>query len=187
MSETAGKKRKKWPIVLGVIVIVVAACAIGFSVWHAQPSFCNAICHSPMDKYVESYYEGDDMCRVHAEADVTCLDCHVPTLSEQVQEGITWIKGDFRPNLDLIRYDSDQCMVCHDEDAVRACTAQMEEAGTLTRDPHANVHQMTDCVDCHRSHRNQVDYCTTCHDNGGQVMITYPAKREYTVDTTPDW
>ena len=27
----------------------------GFWVWHEQPSFCAAICHTPMDEYLETY------------------------------------------------------------------------------------------------------------------------------------
>ena len=36
--------------IVGVVVAVVLVCAGGgFYVWHNQPSFCNAICHEPMD------------------------------------------------------------------------------------------------------------------------------------------
>ena len=188
VGEAAPKKRRKrWPIVLGVVAVVLVACGIGFGIWHEQPTFCNAICHSPMDKYVESYSGGKGMDRVHAEAGVVCLDCHEAKLGEQIHEAITWIKGDFRKNLDMLKYDSAGCLECHDKDAVKAATAELVAQGTITRDPHADIHQVLACTDCHRSHRAQVDYCTTCHDNGGQVMIAWPAAREYTVDTTPDW
>ena len=42
-------RRKKRGIVVGVIVAVIVVAGAGFWVWHEQPSFCNAICHSPMD------------------------------------------------------------------------------------------------------------------------------------------
>ena len=58
-EPAAQKKKKKWPIVVGVVVAVLVVAGAGFWVWHEQPSFCNAICHSPMDKYVETYSEGD--------------------------------------------------------------------------------------------------------------------------------
>ena len=47
------KKRKtdrRWPIVAAVVAVVVAVASGGFWVWHEQPSFCNAICHTPMDR-----------------------------------------------------------------------------------------------------------------------------------------
>ena len=52
----APKKRPKrgW-IVAGVVAAVIVVAGAGFWVWHEQPSFCNAICHSPMDYYVETY------------------------------------------------------------------------------------------------------------------------------------
>ena len=46
----APKKRPKrgW-IVAGAVAAVIVVAGAGFWVWHEQPSFCNAICHSPMD------------------------------------------------------------------------------------------------------------------------------------------
>ena len=48
-EPAAQKKKKKWPIVVGVVVAVLVVAGAGFWVWHEQPSFCNAICHTPMD------------------------------------------------------------------------------------------------------------------------------------------
>ena len=57
VEETAApqKKRKKWPVVVGVVVAVLVVAGAGFFVWHEQPSFCNAICHTPMDAYLPTY------------------------------------------------------------------------------------------------------------------------------------
>ncbi|MDU1389817.1 MAG: salivary glue protein Sgs-3, partial [Eggerthella sp.] len=44
-------RTRKWPIVVGVVVVVLIAAGAGFWVWHEQPSFCAAICHTPMDEY----------------------------------------------------------------------------------------------------------------------------------------
>ena len=65
-----GKNKKKSAIVAGTVAVVLVLAGAGFWVWHEQPSFCNAICHSPMDKYVESYSSGDAGMLVtqHAEA-----------------------------------------------------------------------------------------------------------------------
>ena len=48
-------RTRKWPIVVGVVVVVLIAAGAGFWVWHEQPSFCAAICHTPMDEYLETY------------------------------------------------------------------------------------------------------------------------------------
>ncbi len=165
-SELSKKKKKrKWPIVVGVVAVVIAAAGGGLLVWHEQPSFCNAICHSPMDSYVESYYEGDDLARVHMENDVTCLDCHDSEISEQISEVGKWITGDYRDPLDAIDYPDEGCIECHAEDEIQQATSDLE------KNPHTDAHQVITCNTCHKSHDDQVDYCAQCHDNGGQEMI----------------
>ena len=32
------------------------------------------------------------------------------------------------------------------------------------------------CLQCHISHGEQVDYCSSCHENGGQRMIEDPVE-----------
>ena len=73
------RKSKRIPlIVLTVIAVVIIGAGVGVWVWHEDPSFCNAICHDPMDPYVEGYYSGDAklMVTAHAEAGEDCLSCH---------------------------------------------------------------------------------------------------------------
>ena len=112
-EPAAQKKKKKWPIVVGVVVAVLVVAGAGFWVWHEQPSFCNAICHTPMDAYLPTYEAepgqaatdvwGNEvanasgmMAAVHrAQNGTTCLGCHVPTLSEQIGEGMSWITGSY--------------------------------------------------------------------------------------------
>ena len=168
------KKRRRGKVaaaVVAVAAVVLVAAAVGFAAWHEQPSFCNAICHSPMDAYVEGYYEGNGMARVHAEAGVACLDCHETSLNQQIGEGMAWLAGDFRDKPDMMTdYDNETCLDCHvSEEHVAAKT------DLLDKNPHADAHQKLQCTDCHKSHRDQVDYCATCHDNGGQRMIEFPS------------
>ncbi len=54
-AQRAARAKKKWPIVVGCVAAVLVLAGAGFFVWHQQPSFCNAICHVPMDNYVEGY------------------------------------------------------------------------------------------------------------------------------------
>ena len=55
-TEHAPKeKSRRLPVIIGTIVVVVIVAGIGFGVWHDQPSFCNAICHTPMDGYLKPY------------------------------------------------------------------------------------------------------------------------------------
>lgn len=107
------KSGRKWPIVVGVVAAVLIVAGAGFFAWHEQPSFCNAICHTPMDGYLETYeatpgHAGIDkygnevanaagmMAAVHrVDANADCLACHVPTIGEQVSEGAAWVTGNY--------------------------------------------------------------------------------------------
>lgn len=84
----AAKKRRKWPIVVGIIVVVLACAGAGLWTWHAQPSFCNAICHSPMDNYVNSYNDNSSntLANLHKQKGKVCLDCHESKIDEQMTE-----------------------------------------------------------------------------------------------------
>ena len=190
-EEPAKKKgKKKWPIVVGVVVVVLIAAGAGFWVWHEQPSFCNAICHTPMDPYNATYDQelnttgvdkwGNEVENTRAMLSVThkamgdtCMSCHVPTLSEQISEGINWVTGNYVYPLeekslkDLTEArgldDDEFCLneACHNitrDDLIEA-TSDME------RNPHVAQHGEVACSECHKAHRASVMYCTQCHSD----------------------
>ena len=198
-EPAAQKKKKKWPIVVGVVVAVLVVAGAGFWVWHEQPSFCNAICHTPMDAYLPTYEAepgqaatdvwGNEvanasgmMAAVHrAQNGTTCLGCHVPTLSEQIGEGMSWITGSYevlntqtgqqvvpeKSLEDLVAargIEPDQFCLnesCHNmtrDDLIQA-TADLE------RNPHVAQHGENQCSDCHRAHRASVNMCSQCHND----------------------
>jgi hypothetical protein len=165
-------KRRTLLIIAAAVVVIVAVLGVGGWKWHEQPSFCNAFCHTPMDTYVENYYQGDGLARIHAEAHVACLDCHEPKLSEQTSELVKWVSGDVATPLVQRKFGNEMCTKCHggfDELA--------KKTADLKRNPHENPHSDdSECSLCHKSHAEQVDYCGQCHDNGGQKMITYSSK-----------
>ncbi len=117
-APTANKGRKKTPIIVGVIAVVVVVAGAGFYVWHEQPSFCNAICHTPMDPILHTYEAQPGqastdkwgntvedasgmLASVHRVAgeesgtSIVCVSCHVPSIGEQVSEGAQWLTGSF--------------------------------------------------------------------------------------------
>ncbi len=192
-TEAPAKKKgkKKWPIVVGVVVVVLIAAGAGFWVWHEQPSFCNAICHTPMDPYNATYDQelnttgvdkwGNDventssmLAVTHKALGKTCMNCHVPTLSEQVGEGISWVTGNYvypleeRSLDDLVAArgleNSDEFCLnesCHNmtrDDLVQA-TSDMK------RNPHVAQHGKVACSECHKAHRASVNYCSGCHSD----------------------
>lgn len=194
ISDSGMRKRKKWLVASGVAVAVIVAAGAGFYVWHEQPSFCNAICHSPMDPYLEMWesepesagvdkygnevenssamlaiahkYVGDD-------GGMTCLGCHEPTLGEQISEGIGWASGNYLYPLE--ERSTDELMRWHREDGDQFCmndschnmTRNDLVAATAdlgTYNPHAAIHGEVECGECHKAHRASVNYCSQCHD-----------------------
>ena len=198
-------KHKKGPITVGVVAVVLVVAGAGFWVWHEQPSFCSAICHTPMDSYNETYdqdkgVEGVDkygnlvtntasmMAVSHREdAGTTCLDCHVPSLGEQISEGINWISGNYevvetqtgnlvpteRSLSDLTEargVASEQfCLneACHtnDDGSVMTRDDLIAKTSNYSRNPHVEQHESVDCGECHKAHRASVNKCTQCHDD----------------------
>lgn len=210
-AEAAPKKRKG-AIVAGVVVAIVVVAGAGFFVWHEQPSFCNAICHIPMDAYVESYVDGDyDKYGVALESDeakngmmaymhghslengesVDCLGCHVPTIGEQVSEGLGWVSGSYevipqnsQGQWPLATRSLDQLVEarglesgemfclnesCHANDDGSAMTRDdlVEATADLSesRNPHEQPHGDVACSECHKAHTQSVNACSECHDD----------------------
>lgn len=166
------KKKRKWPVVVGAVVAVIVAAGAGFAIWHEQPSFCNAVCHEPMDNYVDGYYhDASLMANEHGQSGVACLDCHEAKLDEQVSEGLAWMRGDYRVdeegNLATVGVTADvkQCAKsgCHSVDEIVAATENW--GGQTGVNPHRS-HQGTaiDCSNCHSAHGESYLYCNTCHD-----------------------
>ena len=194
-SAPAGKKKRTWTrrrlgITVGVAVAVVVVAGAGFWCWHEQPSFCNAICHNPMDPYLPTYEavpgeaatdkwgnEVDDasgmLAAVHGQVGKTCLDCHTPVLEEQVTEGVEWVSGNYdsplseRTSVQLVEArgadDSDElCMneSCH---PYTRDDLVKKTAWMGEINPHTPQHGDQECGTCHKAHRASVMYCTQCH------------------------
>lgn len=166
------RARKRWPVVAGVVAVVLLAAGAGFWVWHEQPSFCNAVCHEPMDAYVEGYYsEPDQMAYTHQTVGKTCLECHEPKLEEQISEAMVWVAGDFSMGDDGrlatvgVRADAAMCTGpgCHDMAEVVESTRNWGgQDGVNPHDSHQGY--ALDCSSCHAAHGQSYMYCNTCHD-----------------------
>jgi len=183
LDKEGKPKRRRWPIVLGVIAVVFLAAGVGFTQWHAQPSFCGAICHTPMDPYVATYNQtpgatGLDrfnqeiantngmMAVVHKEVEVDCLGCHSPTIGEQVSEGMKWITGNY--SIPLKQYKLNELVVarglssgdafclneiCHHLADDGSTITSREELITATSHLSRNVHLG----------QHGTNQCDTCH------------------------
>ncbi len=183
------KRKKKLPIILGVVVVVLVAAGDGFWVWHEQPSFCGAICHTPMDEYLETYEQEADttgvdkygnevtntsamLCVSHkvseeeGGAGATCLSCHIPVLSEQISEGINWISGNY--TYPLYERTTSDLTEASGTSADEFCLN--ESCHNITRDDLIEATSyMTRNVHVAQHGTNE---CTTCH-KGHRASVNY--------------
>ncbi len=164
-AAVASKKKSNKGKIIGIVVAVVAVLGIAFWTWHSQPSFCNAVCHTPMDPYVQTYESGDSamLSAVHAKAGKICLDCHEAKFDEQVHEATAWVSGNYQNPIpeNTFEYDETFCLnkACHNmtRDELTQKTADM------TFNPHVTQHGDIACSTCHKAHSDSVMYCTECH------------------------
>ena len=164
--------QKKW-IVLGVVAAVIVVAGAGFWAWHNTPGFCNAICHSPMDAYVETYDSNDPGMLVtqHKEAGDSCLDCHEAELTTQVSEVMAWVSDSYPMDGDMLatgkEFANEEFCArpeCHDMNEVVANTW-----GFCDNEPDENPHSShqdlaLECGDCHKVHEKSTLVCNDCHN-----------------------
>lgn len=164
-ASQGAQKGRKGLIVTVVVIVVIAVAGAGFWVWHQQPSFCNAICHQPMDSYVETYESGNTamLSAVHAKQGKVCLDCHEAKFDEQVNEATAWISGDSTTPIaeNTFQYDESFCLneACHN----MTRDELTESTSNMAFNPHKQQHGDIDCGECHKAHSASVMYCTQCH------------------------
>ena len=199
-SPKKPKSRKK-SIVIGVVGVVIVLCA-GIGIWHDQPSFCNALCHTPMDGYLTTYESKLDspstdkwgnevenassmLAPVHAKQNISCVGCHVPTIGEQVSEGLSWISGNYGVvQTNDLRFVPEEkslseltaargiageqfCLNsgCHTTSSGTAMTRDdlVEKTSYMKYNVHTQPHGEVACSDCHKAHRASTVTCSQCH------------------------
>ena len=172
--------RRKVTAVVATVVVVLVAAGAGFMVWHEQPSFCNAICHTPMDGYLTTYEStlgeaatdkwgnqvadaSSMLAPVHAREGITCVGCHVPQMSEQVV--VQTVDERFVPeektlsDLTAARGIASEAFClnsgCHVNDDGSTMTRDdlVDKTSYMKRNPHVQEHSEVACSECHKAHR----------------------------------
>ena len=149
--KATSKRGVRWAIIGIVAIAVIAAAGAGFWVWHEQPRFCADLCHI-MQPYEDTWASSPYEVHVHAEAGVECLDCHEPTIEEQVQEVIAYVTGDYEQPLREARLEQETCLSCKDHDSYPELA---EATSDWERNPHASHWGDMECNLCHKKHRDQ--------------------------------
>jgi len=197
--DANGKKRRFWRITrhahwkatVAIIAVVLIIGGAGFWVWHNTPEFCDAICHNPQDPYNPTYYAepGESatdkwgnkvedassmLSATHREyGNLVCIDCHIPTMAEQVTEGLRWVAGSYYNPLsersleNLVAYRNITGEeFCLNESCHNLTKSDLKEATAVyERNPHEFHHTEYTCDSCHKSHRASIMVCTECHSD----------------------
>jgi nitrate/TMAO reductase-like tetraheme cytochrome c subunit len=184
-AQKVKKSKKPGLTVAGMIAVVLAIVAVGtgtggylIHLSNTSPEFCGT-CHI-MQKNVSSYLTSNDMDNVHAKANVQCKECHDYSIPAEISSGISYIAGNYTVNskgeLKRVTYGDEMCLKCHISDEFMA-----DATDFLHRNPHKNHNGKLACSTCHISHGDQVNYCGTCHDNGGQRLTGEDIERRSTI------
>jgi cytochrome c nitrite reductase small subunit len=152
------KRRNIWVIVGVAVVVVIIAGVAGWN-YHEQPQFC-AICHI-MQPYLESWESPPLLAYAHAEENVTCLECHEPTIQQQMEEGIKFVTNDYENPLEEREFDQEWCLRCHEHGSYEELAQRTEE---LELNPHDSHYGEMECSICHRVHEASEEVCAYCHD-----------------------
>ncbi|PKO16599.1 MAG: hypothetical protein CVU39_07190 [Chloroflexi bacterium HGW-Chloroflexi-10] len=136
-----------------------------------NPNLC-ATCHI-MQPNVTSYLTSNNLDHVHEQAGIECKDCHDYPVSAEISSGVNFLIGNYEVNEKgtMIKrtYSNEMCLDCHISEKYLATTTDF-----LFRNPHLSHWGYLPCSDCHLSHGEQIDYCSGCHENGGQRMTGAP-------------
>lgn len=122
-------------------------------------------CHI-MRGYVDSFRTSNDMDSVHRRAGLGCVDCHTGgSLGVHAAVAATYLAMNTPSKPSSSPVADHVCNHCHVSMAYEATRTDY-----LTRNPHRSHWPELQCGDCHKAHGGQLDFCSGCHDNGGQRM-----------------
>jgi hypothetical protein len=166
------KKKPNWvkiSIIANIALVAGILVALGSMVILHQsdtnPEFCKT-CHV-MDRYVESYLTSNTLDHVHAQAGVQCKECHSDyDIPAEIESGIKFITGNYDKDFPRRKFEDTVCTQCH-----ISLDYVADQTDYLVRNPHRSHNPDLACRTCHVSHGEQNDYCSTCHENGGQRLV----------------
>jgi cytochrome c nitrite reductase small subunit len=167
-----GRQKAGWTIV-GIIalVLVIAGGAAGAYMIHlsnTSPEFC-ATCHV-MKPNVDSYLNSNNLDNIHDQANVECKECHDYPVTAEISSGIKFLVGNYTVGKDgkllPVTYSNEICLKCHISYEHIA-----QETAYIDKNPHKSHQGELPCKTCHVSHGEQIDYCSSCHNNGEQKMV----------------
>ena len=150
---------------LGAIFVLFLGGLLSFQFMNAtvmaQPAFCKS-CHNMQYEY-DTYAQEGLLAHKHAEVNVTCHDCHEPSLAQQMNEGWLFVTGQYDNPTKRYGFTNEQCLSCHKWEDVVEKTKYLG-ANSPHNGEHENGNEPPQCMDCHSVHHEQsTQKCNTCH------------------------
>lgn len=145
-------------ILIMVAIVLLLGAAVGVLIVKAsdKPAFCTS-CHI-MKPYYESWHDSNLLAKKHADADITCHDCHEASISIQAEEGIKYISGNYKTPLEKRSFPQEMCLNCHNDFAAIQTKTEFEESN-----PHDSHNGNQECNVCHSMHQESELMCAQCH------------------------
>lgn len=129
-----------------------------------NPEFCGG-CHAgTVSAHFSSWESSDYLANAHAQAAVTCQDCHPTTIAESVSRLLASVTGQSAIALQEVEMQAE-----HSNEECFACHGSYEETVQRTSYMPANPHDShligaeLECLDCHKMHESSQDLCSECH------------------------
>lgn len=148
--------------VIGVFFVLVLIGIGGMAVMAKnsdKPEFCTS-CHN-MQSYYDSWHDSNFLAKKHADANVTCHDCHQASIVQQAEEGVKYVTGSYETPMEKRKFPNEFCIKCHNMDEVKEKT-NFEFKGKKANPHDAHVGDQ-DCNECHSMHQESKLSCTECH------------------------
>ena len=148
---------KRKPLLVAIsLIILIGVAAFAMKQVEAYPNIACAPCHV-MEPYVEGYNSGELLAHKHAQADVTCIDCHENTISDKIGETWQYVTDDFDDPPYKRKFDNAMCLKCHAINDIKVKTNYGQE------NPHDSHLGDLVCADCHKMHNKSKTACAECH------------------------
>jgi len=158
----------KIALLIAMIVTVVTASLASSDIWlkhRIQTTDYCSNCHV-IEPYYNSWKNSDYLANTHAQAGITCQDCHTQTTRGALKEIFKNVTHDFKEPLKDQSARPVDCLQCHGSYADLAeATKNLQgpDGFLLGRNPHNSHWGQIDCGICHKMHKPSVDFCSGCH------------------------
>ncbi|RPI59032.1 MAG: hypothetical protein EHM56_00110 [Chloroflexi bacterium] len=154
-------------IITATVCVVLGLTSVAL-IWvrdsNRNPEFCGR-CHAgTVSAHYSSWESSDYLAHAHAQAAVTCQDCHPTTVTESISKILASVTRESAVALQGVEvqaeHSNEECFACHG-----SYEETVQRTAYMAANPHDShlIGEQLDCVACHKIHEPSQDYCAECH------------------------